>query len=71
MKAIFKRETDNYLTNPMGYVFLGIFVLMFSGIFCYINLYGLTSSDISYSFQWMIYAMLGLMPQLTLRLMSE
>ena len=71
MKAIFKRETDNYLTNPMGYVFLGIFVLMFSGIFCYINLYGLTSSDISYSFQWMIYAMLGLMPLLTMRLMSE
>lgn len=71
MKAIFKREIDNYLTNPMGYVFLGIFVLMFSGIFCYINLYGLTSSDISYSFQWMIYAMLGLMPLLTMRLISE
>ena len=71
MKAIFKREIDNYLTNPMGYVFLGIFVLIFSGIFCYINLYGLTSSDISYSFQWMIYAMLGLMPLLTMRLMAE
>lgn len=71
MKAIFKREIGNYLNNPMGYVFLGIFVLMFSGIFCYVNLYGLTSSDISYTFQWMIYAMLGLMPLLTMRLMAE
>ncbi len=71
MKAIFKREIDNYLTNPMGYVFLGIFILMFSGIFCYVNLYGYTSSDISYSFQWMIYVMLGLMPLLTMRLLAE
>ena len=71
MKAIFKREIDNYLNNPMGYVFLGIFVLMFSGIFCYVNLYGFTSSDISYTFQWMIYAMLGLMPLLTMRLVAE
>ena len=71
MKAIFKREIDNYLNNPMGYVFLGIFVLIFSGIFCYINLYGFTSSDISHTFQWMIYAMLMMMPLLTMRLMSE
>ena len=71
MKAIFKREIGNYLNNPMGYVFLGIFILMFSGIFCYINLYGLTSSDISYTFGWMIYVMLGLMPLLTMRLLSE
>ena len=71
MKAIFKREIGNYLNNPMGYVFLGIFILMFSGIFCYVNLYGLTSSDISYTFRWMIYAMLGLMPLLTMRLLSE
>lgn len=71
MKAIFKREIGNYLNNPMGYVFLGIFILMFSGIFCYVNLYGLTSSDISYTFGWMIYVMLGLMPLLTMRLLSE
>ena len=71
MKAIFKREISNYLNNPMGYVFLGIFILMFSGIFCYMNLYGLTSSDISYTFQWMIYVMLGIMPLLTMRLMAE
>ncbi len=71
MKAIFKREIDNYLNNPMGYVFLGIFILMFSGIFCYINLYGLTSSNISYTFTWMIYVMLCLMPLLTMRLLAE
>ncbi len=71
MKAIFKREIDNYLNNPMGYVFLGIFVLIFSGIFCYVNLYGLTSSNISYTFSWMIYAMLCLMPLITMRLLAE
>lgn len=71
MKAIFKRELDNYLNNPMGYVFLGIFILMFSGIFCYGNLYRLKSSDISYTFEVMIYAMLCIMPLLTMRLMAE
>ncbi len=71
MRAIFKRELDNYLNNPIGYVFLGIFVLMFSGLFCYINLYGLASSDISHTFRIMAYAMLCVMPLLTMRLMAE
>ncbi len=71
MKAIFKREIDNYLNNPMGYVFLGIFILIFSGIFCYVNLFALTSSNISHTFTLMIYAMLCLMPLLTMRLLSE
>ncbi|MDP4133854.1 MAG: ABC transporter permease [Bacillota bacterium] len=71
MKAVYKRELNSYLNNPMGYVFLGIFVLFFSVIFCYINLYSLVSSNISYTFSYMIYAMLVLMPLLTMRLMSE
>lgn len=70
MKAIYKREVDNYLNNPMGYVFLGIFVLLFSALFCYLNLYG-TSSNMAYTFQWMIYLMLVLMPLLTMRSMAE
>ncbi len=71
MKAIIKRELDNYLNNPMGYVFLGIFVLIFSGIFCYINIYRMISSNISHSFLLMAYAMVCLMPLLTMRLMAE
>lgn len=71
MKAIYKRELGNYLNNPMGYVFLGIFILMFSGIFCYLNLYTYTSSDISHTFGMMIYLMLFLMPLLTMRLIAE
>lgn len=71
MKAIYKRELGNYLNNPMGYVFLGIFVLMFSGIFCYLNLYVYTSSDISRTFNVMIYLMLVLMPLLTMRSIAE
>lgn len=71
MKAIYKRELGNYMNNPMGYVFLGIFILMFSGIFCYLNLYVYTSSDISHTFGVMIYLMLVLMPLLTMRLVAE
>lgn len=71
MRAIYKRELKNYLNNPMGYVFLGIFTLMFSGIFCYTNLYLYTSSDISHTFSIMIYLMMVLMPLLTMRLISE
>ncbi len=70
MKAIYKREIDNYLNNPMGYIFLGIFVLLFSSLFCYLNLYG-THSDIAYTFQWIIYLMLVLMPLVTMRSMAE
>jgi len=71
MKAIFKREIDNYLNNPIGYVFLGIFILLFSGLFCYINLYVEASSEISLTFGYMVYAMLCIMPLLTMRLMAE
>lgn len=71
MKAIYKRELGNYMNNPMGYVFIGIFLLMFSGIFCYLNLYAYASSDISHTFGVMIYLMLFLMPLLTMRLISE
>ncbi len=71
MRAIYKREIGNYLNNPMGYVFLGIFVVMFSAVFCYMNIYTLTSSNISYTFEIVIYFMLVLMPILTMRLMAE
>lgn len=71
MKAIYRREIGNYLNNPMGYVFLGIFVVMFSSVFCYMNIYTLTSSNISYTFEIIIYFMLVLMPILTMRLMAE
>ncbi len=71
MKAIYKRELANYMNNPMGYVFIGIFLLMFSGLFCYLNLYTYTSSDISHTFGVMIYLMLFLMPLLTMRLIAE
>lgn len=71
MKAIYKRELANYMNNPMGYVFIGIFLLMFSGLFCYLNLYTYTSSDISHTFGAMIYLMLFLMPLLTMRLIAE
>lgn len=70
MKAIYRRELENYLNNPMGYVFIGIFVLLFSGIFCYANLY-VASSDISYTFSVVIYLMLVLMPLLTMRSVAE
>ena len=71
MKAIIKKELNSYLQNPMGYVFLAIFVLFFSSIFTYMNLYTVLSSEIAYTFSLMIYVMMVLMPLLTMRLMSE
>ncbi len=38
MKAIFKREFNAYFTSPIGYVFVGVFMLL-SGIFFGITMF--------------------------------
>jgi len=75
MTAVFKREFTSYFVTPLGYVFIGVYML-FSGVFFY--LFTLTSStptvgyaDVSPMFSLMFFVLMVIMPLLTMRLFSE
>lgn len=70
MFAIFKRELKAYFTSPLGYVFLAIFYA-FSGLFFYIFSLSVGSTDISSVFLMMFIVLMGFVPLLTMRLLSE
>lgn len=70
MLAIYKRELDNYLQSPVGYVFLGMFALIFSMMFAFFNI-SAQSASLSAVFQMMTFAIMLLIPILTMRLLSE
>lgn len=70
MFAIFKKEFKSYFLSPIGYIFIGIFLLM-SSIFFYLDIimYGVTY------FQNMFYSLATLLtfitPILTMRMFAE
>jgi len=75
MIAVFKREFVSYFTTPLGYVFIGVYML-FSGAFFYMS--ALTSgtptvgyADVSPMFAFMFFVLMVIMPLLTMRLFSE
>ena len=70
MFAIYKKEMRSYFTNPIGYVFSGIF-LVFSAILCCYTTLLSRSYDTSSYFMLMIFALVILIPILTMRLFSE
>ncbi len=70
MFAIYKKEMRSYFTNPIGYIFVGIF-LVFSAILCSYTTLLQKSYDTSSYFSMMIYAFVILIPLLTMRLFSE
>ncbi len=70
MFAIYKKEMLSYFINPIGYVFAGIF-LLFSAIFFGYTTYLAGSYDTSAYFTIMIFALIVLIPLLTMRLFAE
>ncbi len=70
MFAIYKKEMRSYFTNPIGYIFTGVF-LVFSAILCCYTTILSKSYDTSSYFTLMIYAFVILIPLLTMRLFSE
>jgi len=49
MLAVIKKELKSYLLSPIGYVFIGIFLLLFS-VFFYISLFATQSTNFEYLF---------------------
>ncbi len=70
MFAIYKKEMRSYFTNPIGYVFSGIFLLICALLCSYTTILA-KSYDTSTYFILMVVAMVILIPILTMRLFSE
>ena len=70
MLAIYKKEMRSYFINPIGYVFVGIFMLLASLLCCYTTIQS-NSYDTSSYFTIMIFALIILIPLLTMRSLSE
>lgn len=70
MFPIFQRELRSYLCSPIGYVFIGMFLLI-SNLFFYLNNILMASSNIVPLFMNMQMLLMLLIPLLTMRLFSE
>ena len=70
MLAIYKKEMRSYFSNPIGYIFAGIFLLFAALLCCYTTILS-ASYDTSVYFTLMVFAMVILIPILTMRLFSE
>jgi ABC-2 type transport system permease protein len=70
MLAIYKRELRSYFTTPLGYVFVGIYLLVSGLVFCFTTLYEM-SSDVTSYFSTMLLAFIVLLPILTMKLFAE
>jgi ABC-2 type transport system permease protein len=70
MFAILKKELRAYFITPVGYVYTGIF-LAASALICALTTIQQASYNTTTYFQYMIFALVVLIPLLTMRLFSE
>ena len=70
MTAIFKKELRSYFINPVGFVFVGVFLTMAAALCCYMTLQSKTYNTSSY-FMFLILGMMVLCPLLTMRTFAE
>ena len=70
MLAIFKKEMRSYFINPIGFVFVGIFLAMSALLCCYTTIQSNSYSTSTY-FTIMIFALVILVPLLTMRSFAE
>ncbi len=70
MFAIYCKEMRSYFINPIGYVYLGVF-LLFSALLCSYTTLVAGSYDTASYFTFMIFAFIILIPILTMRLFAE
>lgn len=70
MFAIMKKEFKSYLLTPIGYIFIGLFLLMFS-IFFYITIFTSQVINFEYLFYNGATILTFVTPVLTMRMFSE
>ena len=70
MLAIYKKEMRSYFINPVGFVFIGVFLTIAAALCTYLTLQSKTYSTSSY-FYYLIIVMVILIPLLTMRTFAE
>ncbi len=70
MLAIYKKEMRSYFINPVGYVFVGVFLTLAAALCCYTTLQSKSYSTSSY-FYFLLLSMVIIIPLLTMRSFSE
>lgn len=70
MWAVIKKEFKSYFYSPVGYVFIGLFLVMFS-IFFYIDVFTYQSTNFEYIFYSGATILTFIVPILTMRTMAE
>ncbi len=70
MLAIYRKEMRSYFINPIGYVYLGVFLVFSALLFSYTTINAGSYSTSSY-FTFLIISFVILIPILTMRLFAE
>ena len=70
MGAVIKKELKNYFFSPIGYVFIGLFLIMFS-IFFYTDVFSYKSINFEYIFYSGATILTFITPILTMRTIAE
>lgn len=70
MWAIIKKEFKTYFFSPIGYVFIGLFLIMFS-IFFYTDVFNYSSTNFEYIFYSGATILTFIVPILTMRTIAE
>ena len=70
MFAIYKKELRSYFVNPIGYVYVALFLAVSSLLFTYTTLYSGTC-EVNVYYTFMLYLFAILIPLLTMRMLSE
>lgn len=70
MFAIYKKELRSYFVNPIGYVYVALFLAISSLLFTYTTLYSGTC-EVNVYYTFMLYLFAILIPLLTMRMLSE
>ena len=71
MWAVLKKEFKTYFLSPIGYVFIGIFLAMFSILFYITTIYqGMTTFQYVF-YNSAIYTLIFIVPLFTMRMFSE
>ena len=70
MLAVIKKELKSYFYSPVGYVFIGLFLLMFS-IFFYLDVFQYSSINFEYIFYSGATILTFIIPILTMRTIAE
>lgn len=70
MLAVLKKELKNYLLSPIGYIFIGLFIFMFSLLF-YVAVFQGSVTNFEYAFYDAATILTFITPVLTMRMFAE